>query len=184
MRVVLSADWALAGYGVPRVCARHGEPGVGTRTVFQSRTPGWAYVLLPLGLLPYFIAVHATRRTILAPAWPFCARCKALRVRNRVAGVAWIALGVALFCATGAVANAAFEGAEPLSYLLVMLMVAAFIAGAVVLGRAAPSALAQAWVRDDGQWLDVWSPDRQFLAQVATVAPQAIVQPTYYPPPR
>jgi hypothetical protein len=184
MRVVLSADWVLAGYGVPRVCARHGEPAAGVKTVFRSRTPGWAYALLPLGVVPYFIAVHATGKTMLAPAWPFCVRCKALRTRNLVLGLSGIAVGIVLFCVTGAVANADFEGAEPLSYLLVMLTVAAIIRGVVVIGRAAPGALAQAWVREDGEWLDVWSPDRQFVAQVAMVAPQAVVQPTYVTPPR
>lgn len=79
--------------------------------------------------------------------------------------------------------NADFVGAEALRYLLVMLALAAIIAGVVVTGRASPGALAQAWVREDGEWLDVWSPDRQFATQVAMVAPQAVVQPSYFMPP-
>jgi len=144
MRVVLSADWVYAGYGVPRVCARHGEPAAGVNTVFRSRTPGWAYLLLALGVLPYVIAVYATRKTILAPSWPFCARCKALRTGNLVRGLAGIAAGVVLFCVMGAVASADFAGAEALSYLLVSLALAAIIAGIVFTGRAGPSEAARA----------------------------------------
>src|SRR5262249_22509319 len=105
-------NWVFAGYGVPRVCARHGEPAVGVKTLFRSRTPGWAYALLALGVLPFLIAVHATRKSMLAPSWPFCARCKALRTRNLVLGWSGIAVGIALSCAMGAVANADFEGLE------------------------------------------------------------------------
>ena len=84
MRVVLLADWVLAGYGVPQVCARHGQPAAGVKTQFRSRTPGWAYALLALGVVPYLVAFYATRKTIFAPSWPFCAQCKALRTRNLI----------------------------------------------------------------------------------------------------
>jgi hypothetical protein len=183
MRVVLLADWVLAGHGVPQVCARHGEPAAGVKTQFRTRTPGWAYALIVLGVVPYFIAVYATRKTIFAPSWPFCAQCKALRTRNLVLGLSGMAVGIALFCAMGAVASADFVGARAVAYLLVILSLAAFIAGVVVTGRAAPGALAQAWVREDGEWLDVWSPNPKFAAQVAMVHPQAVVQPTYFMPP-
>jgi len=65
-----------------------------------------AYALLALGVVPYLIALAATRKTILAPSWPFCARCRALRTRNRIIGLSGIALGIALFCALAAVTNA------------------------------------------------------------------------------
>jgi len=84
----------------------------------------------------------------------------------------------------GAVTNADFAGARALAYLLATLALAAVIAGVVITGRAAPGAVAQAWVREDGAWLDVWSPNPQFAAQVAMVHPQAVVQPTYLMPPR
>lgn len=184
MRVVLPAQWVFAGYAVPQVCARHGEPAAGVKTRFRSRTPGWAYALLALGVVPYLIAVAATRTTIVAPSWPFCAQCKALRTRNLILGLSGIVVGIALFCAMGAVAGADFAAARALAYLLVMLALAALIAGVVVTGRAAPGALAQAWVREDGAWLDVWSPNPKFAAQVAMVHPQAVVQPTYVTPPR
>ena len=169
---------------MPHVCARHGEPASGAKTRFRSRTPGWAYARLALGVVPYLIAFYATRKTSLAPAWPFCGQCKALRTRNRIVGLSGMAVGIAAFCSMAGVTNADFSGARAVVYLLVMLFFAGIVAGVVVTGRASPGALAQAWVREDGAWLDVWSPNHQFAAQVAAVHPQAVVHSTYFMPPR
>jgi hypothetical protein len=132
----------------------------------------------------YLIAVYATRKTILASAWPFCGQCEALRIRNRILGLSGIAVGIGAFCSMAAVTNADFPGAQAIACLLAILFFAATITGVVVTGRASPGALAQAWVREDCAWLDVWSPNHQFAAQVAAVHPQAVVQPTYIMPPR
>jgi hypothetical protein len=94
MTVAMPAPLVAAGAGLPRVCARHGEPATRhRRVVFRSATPWWAYLLLPFGLLPYAIVAMVVQKQVKAPAWPFCGRCGRLTARRIVAGMAGVAGG-------------------------------------------------------------------------------------------
>src|SRR5262249_37873116 len=92
----IPAGWVEAGYGVPDVCARHGEPaaerpGLG----IISRPPQWSYILILLGFLIFLIVVLAMRRKVTAPAWPFCAQCVQRRKRFLLVGWPLFLIGVA-----------------------------------------------------------------------------------------
>src|SRR5262249_52373330 len=106
MHTSIPANWVGAGDGVPRGCSRHCQPAAKVaRTRLQSRPPGWAYVLLIFGALPYIIAVSVTRKTVVAPAWPFCAQCNTLRVRRLIIGLVVLVGGLALPFVGSAVAS-------------------------------------------------------------------------------
>jgi hypothetical protein len=174
MRVVLPANWVFAGYGVPPVCTRHGEPAVrGVRTRLQSRAPGWVYALLLLGCLPYLIAVHATRRTVLAQAWPFCARCAALRLRLQVIGALGVGGAIVLFYGSLAATIAAGDESSSLSGVLFVLAILSAIAGLAVLARSGWGVLARAHATEDGAWVEVPNAHRRFAEQAT---PPAYVQ--------
>ena len=62
--------WVAAGQGLPDVCAAHGNPVViRKQTRIESTPPGWVWVLLPFGLLIFFIVRAVLRKAIIAPNW-------------------------------------------------------------------------------------------------------------------
>ena len=114
MTVAVPAPLVAAGAGLPRVCARHGEPATRHRRVlFRSATPWWVYLLLPLGLLPFAIVAVVLQKQVKAPAWPLCPRCGRLRGRRAVAGVGCCLLAV--------VAVVALAGVVPSEYAVVAI---------------------------------------------------------------
>ncbi len=185
MQTVLPANWVAAGYAVPQVCARHGEPAAeGVRTRFQSRPPSWSYVLLILGALPFLIVAYSVRKTVYAPSWPFCAQCKALRTRLLVIGCVTLVAGAALF-AGGVVASGGATDGNSVGGLLLLVGLFVAIAGLVVMGLSGRTALARARVSQDGVWVEVLKPDPRFAQQApqyyAPQPPQPY-QPQPYPP--
>lgn len=176
MRTVLPANWVAAGYGVPQVCSRHGEPAVREPVGLQSRPPGWSYGLLLLGALPFLIVLLATRKTVAAPSWPFCARCKALRIRLLVIGPLAAVGGCAVTVVGAGVAGGHGQGrviGAPLIVLGVLVMVTGVV-GAVLSGS---GPLARAQVTRDGAWVEVLKPERRFAEQAAAFLQQAGVMP-------
>jgi hypothetical protein len=78
---VVEAGWIASGW-VPTACTAHQRPArVARKVSFISRTSGWVYLALLAGLLPFLIIVYATRRTVVALAWPLCDECVAHRRR-------------------------------------------------------------------------------------------------------
>src|SRR2546423_3176717 len=147
MDVQIPANWVGAGYGVPTVCSRHGEPAERMRRIrLISRPPQWSYVLLVVGALPFLIVVHALRKTVKAPAWPFCVQC---RSRSRL----WASIGLGMVAlAVVTWVGAAVVSDENVSPLLVLFGVLLLIAGIVVASQAAPQNSTRAQVSGDGMW--------------------------------
>jgi len=165
---------------MPDVCARHGEPAVQRRKVsFSSRPPAWSYVLILVGVLLFVIVAMAMRKTVVAPAWPFCARCTQLRSRRLKTGLGL--LGAAVAALIGSIAVAAVvttDDTAGATILIVgyLLFLAGFVAGVIVLGQSSWRAVAAAVLSSDGLWLSVVSPSRAFGEQVAVVSPAPAVR--------
>jgi hypothetical protein len=159
----LPASWVAAGYGVPGCCTRHGEPATQPRaTALISRPPGWTYALLLAGALPFLIAVMVLRKTVTSPAWPFCARCVALRKTLLLRGLGTLGLAAAVFVLGIALASA---GSDVAVVFVVLLAAVLVITGIVVTTRSAAPLLARAVVSGDGQWVVVREADERFAAE-------------------
>ncbi|WP_205650291.1 hypothetical protein [Actinoplanes solisilvae] len=95
VEVRIPAHYVSSGWGTPTVCIRHGEAAVERKKVqFISPPPGWAYLLLLAGGLPFLIVVLAIRKTVEAREWPFCSRCQARRRKGLFIGLGIVAVGV------------------------------------------------------------------------------------------
>ena len=141
----IPANWVAAGHGVPDVCSRHGEPAVDRRRVrFISRPPQWAYILIIFGAIVFVIVAAAMRKTVWAPAWPFCARCREYRKRMAGIGLGIVGLAVVMFIGSIAIgsANSDSDTAGSLAAFGVLLSIFALIAGLAVAVRAAAPAVA------------------------------------------
>src|SRR5439155_4000528 len=152
----IPANWVAAGHGVPDVCSRHGEPAVDRRRVrFISRPPQWAYILIIFGAIVFVIVAAAMRKTVWAPAWPFCARCREYRKRMAGIGLGIVGLAVVMFIGSIAIgsANSDSDTAGSLAAFGVLLSIFALIAGLAVAVRAAAPAVAGGQVSQDGAWL-------------------------------
>lgn len=88
-RIVIPAPSIAAGLA-PTVCAPHHRSGRTQRISFQSRTPGWVWVTLLIGVLWALIIAAVLRKTVVAPAWPVCDQCRKER-RQNLLGV-WLSL--------------------------------------------------------------------------------------------
>jgi hypothetical protein len=161
---------------MPNVCTRHGEPAVERRKLkLKTPTPGWAYALLFVGVLPFFLVAGAVGRTMRAPAWPYCARCKPLERT-----LAWGAAG--LFVLTVVLVFAArFIPERGLASLVVLAAFAALITGIVQARRAATVAGAE--LSPDGVWVEVKGAHQAFAWQVAAARQAAHAQWTAPAPP-
>jgi hypothetical protein len=184
----IPAGWAAAGYGVPDVCARHGEPAVQRRKVsFSTRPPGWSYVLILVGVLLFVIVAVAMRKTVVAPAWPFCARCTELRSRRLKTGLGL--LGAAVVVLIGSIAAAAVVTSDDTvgaTILIVgdLLFLAGLVAGLIVVGQSSWRAVATGVLSPDGLWVGVLSPSQAFGERVAAALARAPVPATVPPPQR
>jgi len=145
--VTLPAHWAQAGYGVPKLCARHGQPEVKrAKVTFVSQRPGWVYVLLLLGILPFFLATLILQRRVTVNGWPFCRLCESLRRQRLAIGIGLTTAGVA-----GWVANAYLGPNSGLTLFTFVLIVVGIIEWA-----SAPRAvIGNTHVGKDGTALDV-----------------------------
>lgn len=144
----LPAAMVTSGAGIPAaLCSRHGDPAVrGRRVTFISRPPGWSYVLLLAGALPYLLVAMALRKTLVAPRWPYCYRCN-----NRIRFSRLGAL-VLILAAIGTIAATITLGRDHPDIGLwgVLLFGLLFIASLVVLVSSDPTRVARAEVTRDG----------------------------------
>lgn len=159
MRVQLPVGWVVQSYGVPTVCVRHGRPETRRcRMDIVSQAPGWTYALIPLGWFPFWLARAATKKTIVAKAWPFCDRC----VRQR-----WIALAATgLVIAAGAVAAMAgltyIDEPLPWPFWAAVGGILLVITGLSATRWAQWSGVARAVVDSDLMWVKIRSPHPEF----------------------
>ncbi len=148
----------VAAGHLPHICARHGEPPVAMKRIrFVSKPPPWAPVLILAGGIVYLIVVSAMRKKIEAPAWAWCAQCKAQRARLLGIGLGVLALGLLLIVVGIATIE---QSAGPLLFLLGLV---GLLAGAIVAARANFQAVASAFVSQDGQYLEVHKEDPRFV---------------------
>src|SRR5690348_4449100 len=167
----IPAGQVAAGH-LPHICARHGEPPAEMKRIrFVSKPPPWAPVLILAGGIVYLIVVSALRKKIEAPAWAWCAQCKAQRSRMLGIGLGVLALSLLLIV----VGIATIDGsAGPLLFFVGLI---GLIAGAVVAARANFQVISSAYVSQDGQYLEVHKEDPRFAqalrqGQMPPVQPQ------------
>ena len=89
-RVVVPASSILAGFA-PERCVPHGLSGGTAQITFASKTPPWVYVTLIIGLIWPFVIAALIRKTVIAPAWPVCQKCRDERRQNLI--WMWVAIG-------------------------------------------------------------------------------------------
>jgi hypothetical protein len=175
MTVAIPAPLVAAGAGLPRVCARHGEPATRHRRVlFRSATPWWVYLLLPLGLLPFAIVAVVLQKQVKTPQWPFCPRCGRLRGRRAVAGLG--------FCMLAVAAVVALAGVVPAEYAIaaVLVFVALLVAGIGLVAQAGPAWIARGTTARDGATVEFRHAHPAFADQVEGVRQQWARQQQYW----
>jgi hypothetical protein len=169
MVVTIPAGQVAAGH-LPHICSRHGEQAIEMKKIkLISKPPSWAPFLIILGGIVYLIVVMAMRKTVQAPAWPWCAQCKAQRGRNLGIGLGLILLGLLLFV-VGAAMNS--DGG---AFMFLLGFVAA-IAGIIVAARANPQQITGAFVSQDGNFVELKKANDRFaqaLQQGGVPQPQA-----------
>lgn len=156
--ITLPAAQVAAGAGhLPPVCPRHGEPATEQRSVkLISKPPAWAAIFILGGGILYLIIVLAIRKTVKAPAWPWCATCTAQRKKLLAIGLPLLAVGVLLF--VGGIALNSSEGG-----LLAVLGVIVLLAGTIVAARGGEVPMTGAMVSGDGQYIEVKKGSDRFL---------------------
>jgi hypothetical protein len=157
--ITLPAAQVAAGAGhLPPVCPRHGEPATEQRSVkLVSKPPAWAAIFILGGGILYLIIVLAVRKTVKAPAWPWCATCTAQRKKLFAIGLPLLAVGVLCF-AGGIAANS-----DSTSPVLVLFGIVALLVGTVVAGRGGQVPMTGAMVSTDGQYVEVKKGSDRFL---------------------
>lgn len=177
MSTRIPANAVAVGQGLPDVCVRHGEPATQRKKVqLFSKPPAWSYALLPVWIVFLFV-VFATRKTVKAPAWPFCDRCRTQRTRMLVAGLVVLAASVggvfgSIALAEPADPNAGTANADAavLSFVGVLLSLILFVVGVALAARSGAAAIAAAQVSRDGAWVEIRHPHVEFTAQAARSA--------------
>jgi hypothetical protein len=174
----LPANWVNVGYGVPNVCARHGEPAVRrAKTQFVSKPPSWALPLVVFGGIVYFIVVMAVRKTITVQTWPFCERCRGLKLRLLLGGLGALLVGIVLLIiASGLMADDAFAGIGALLILAPLVLV---LAGVVMMARSNRTVIAGGVVTNDGLFIELAKADSRFAAEIEAASVYAEQQARY-----
>ncbi|MEV6852088.1 hypothetical protein AB0M88_52930, partial [Actinoplanes sp. NPDC051411] len=163
VEVLVPANFVSAGWGTPTVCARHGEPAVERkRTQFTSRRSGWLFLL---GAIVYY----ATRKTVSAPAWPFCARCTKEYTTKTAAGAGSFIAGILIWVGSTQLLP---SDVAPIGTLAGLVL---FIGGAVVIARGGRPAIAGGAVTGDGLAVRFARAHEAFAIQAAA-AQQAAAQ--------
>lgn len=163
------AHWARAGYGVPKVCVRHGEPEVVRPKVkFRSPRPDWLYVLLLFGVLPFFLLSMVLQQAITVAGWPFCEQCRAMRRQRLALGIGLTAAGLTTWV-LGLVLGPLPDAVRTLLPLSVLVT----IAGIVYWSLSAWAVIGKARASKDGQWLEVTYAGPAFVSYVQAATAHA-----------
>jgi hypothetical protein len=164
----IPAAVVASGNGMPGCCAKHGQPVALTKKLqLISRPPTWTYVLVLAGALPWLIVVMMLRKTVVAPAWPFCADCVGGRTKQLGIGLGVLALGVVSFIVPMAVMPDSGAGA-----LLVLLGLVLITTGFILAVRAGWRFQSRAEASKDGLAVLVRDANPQFVQQIP--APQPV----------
>ena len=116
------------------------------------------------------IVALAVRKTVVAPRWPFCARCQHLRSRRLKTGLGLLGAAVAMPVISIAVAAAVTNDDTVAATILIIgnaLMLAGIVAGSLVLVQSTWRAVAGVVVSPDGLWVSVPSPSQAFGTRTA-----------------
>jgi hypothetical protein len=164
------------------VCSRHGNPGVRTqRTRFVSRPPGWAYLLLLVGALPFIIVALVLRKTADVRGWPICNDCRARRRTMLLAGFGTLAGSVVMFVAsisalstptdstTGGEVTTSSSSASAAAVFLVFGAILLFVVGLLIAVQGGAVPLAGGMVTQDGGWIEFRKPAPAFAEQVRAI---------------
>ncbi len=156
--ITLPAAQVAAGAGhLPPVCPRHGEPAVEHRSIkLISKPPAWAAIFILGGGILYLIIVLAVRKSVQAPAWPWCATCTAQRRKLLAIGLPLVGAGVLLFA--GGIATNSAEGA-----LVALVGVLVLLAGTIVAARGGAVPMTGAVVSKDGGHVEIAKGSDRFL---------------------
>jgi hypothetical protein len=173
------AQWAATGYGLPGVCARHGEPATQrVNTRFVSRAPAWAIPFILLGALPYLIVVMAVRKTVNAQNWPYCAQCQAQRQRNLIIGVGGLVLSIVILCTGTSLTDN--DSTSALAGLMILVGAVLFFVALIFTARSSRQFIAGAVVTRDGLYVELKNADPRFSAQIQAAATQSGMPNTGY----
>jgi hypothetical protein len=156
MVVTIPAGQVAAGH-LPPLCPRHGEQPIEMKKLrLFSKPPPWAAVLILLGVIVYLIVVLVMRKKVEAPAWPWCAQCKAQRSRNLGIGLGVLGVGLLLFVGGAAM------GSSDMAPIVILLGFVGLLVGLIVALRANPQVVSSAFVSRDGQFVEVAKADQRF----------------------
>ncbi len=165
VEVRIPSTFVSTNWGTPTVCARHGEPTAESKQMqFSSPPPGWTYALLLLGVLPFVIAVVVLRKTVGAPAWPFCAHCVQGRKKRLTIGLGTVAAGVVSFALALVMPNDQVTAAGVLLLLGIVLVLTGYI---IAMRGANRTLIAGGRVTQDGQLVEFRKAHEAFAAQAA-----------------
>ncbi len=125
-----------------------------------------------VGVLLFAIVALVLRKTVVAPQWPFCARCNELRSRRIKTGLGLLGGAVAVLIVSTTIAVSTTSDDIGATSLVIgnLLFVAGIVAGVVVLGQSAWRAVAGAVVSADGLWVTVSKSSPAFAERAATAA--------------
>jgi len=165
----LMASRVRSGLGLPDVCSRHGRHATRrSRAVIESSPPGWVYATIPAGLLIFLILRAALRKSIVAPAWPFCDRCQ--RRRATVIAIASVVVVVGL----GMVPiGLQLSHGDPMFGLFGGLGVVIAMCGYAGFALARPAAIAGARLTQDGLCVVLEHPNDTFVTLLGAEQPAA-----------
>ncbi|MEW2328220.1 hypothetical protein AB0880_10460 [Micromonospora chersina] len=90
--------------------------------LFKSRTPSWAYLLIPSGLLPFAIVAIVLEKRLRTSAWPFCARCNNLRTGPMLSGLCVVVFAILAVLVLAAVVPQSAPYAGPIVLAFVALL--------------------------------------------------------------
>jgi hypothetical protein len=139
---------------------------------FASRPAPWAYLLIVVSFLIYAIVVWATGKTVVARGWPFCTRCRIIRVLRLLAGLAVFAAGIVAILIAQPPTSTYTELSLTDGLTLVTGLVL-FLAGIIAVTRSGWASVARATVTRDGIWVSVRGAHPEFDARVLAVTSRA-----------
>jgi FtsH-binding integral membrane protein len=133
---------------------------------FVSRQSPWMYLLMAVSLLIYAIVAWATRKAVVANGWPFCSRCRIVRVVQFLTAAAVFAAGIVAILVAGPLTSTRTQLTLTEGLVLVTGLVL-FLAGIIAMTRSGWASVARAAVTRDGIWVSVRKAHPQFDAQVS-----------------
>jgi hypothetical protein len=169
MSIAIPSTLVQNGTGIPAVCAKHGEPAAVHKPVrFLSKAPGWSYLLILIGVLPFVIVNMLIRKEVQATAWPFCASCVKLHNTRLPVGIGLMLLWPLSFVAGSA--------AGDIGALFVLLGFVSLIVGLGLATRGTYRMLPWGFASRDGSTVDFPKAHPAFVAGAQAAYAQAAQQ--------